>query len=185
MSPLSGLVERLRLDATYPVAIISSILTLAALFAANTFQGEVASRSDDAWQQVIDKVSEDYQAVPMISIDELRVQGDGSVVLIDVRSFAEQTVSKIPGAVAVEELQWDTIDREKTTLVAYCTVGIRSSEWAMKQRRQGFDARNLRGGITAWCRDGRPLENSAGRTNQVHVYSPSWNFIPPGYEAKW
>ena len=62
------------------------------------------------------------------------------------------------------------------------SVGYRSGSEAARLRRDGLDARNLRGGILEWCHAGQPVVNAGGPTRRVHVYGARWNFLPEGYE---
>ena len=55
------------------------------------------------------------------------------------------------------------IDKSKPVLV-YCASGIRSAEAMNWMKQNGFiDVSNLRGGISAWRMEGKPLESKASR----------------------
>src|SRR5689334_16019752 len=74
-----------------------------------------------------------YQHVLTITVEELLALRD-SVCLVDVRSAEEQAVSMIPGAIS-EELflkQFPSILDDKSTIVAYCTIGFRSGCFSSK-----------------------------------------------------
>ena len=55
------------------------------------------------------------------------------------------------------------IDKSKPVLV-YCASGVRSAEAMNWMKQNGFsDVSNLRGGISAWRMEGKPLESKAAR----------------------
>lgn len=55
------------------------------------------------------------------------------------------------------------IDKSKPVLV-YCASGVRSAEAMNWMKQNGFaDVSNLRGGISAWRMEGKPLESKASR----------------------
>lgn len=113
-------------------------------------------------------------------------EGGRELILLDVRSAEEYAVGRIPGAIrippgaAAAEVM-ARIDGPITgaTVVAYCSVGQRSSLLATKVhqelRRAGAERiANLRGGVFAWHDQERPLVDSAGPTRWVHPYSSDW-----------
>lgn len=123
--------------------------------------------------------------VGTISTSDLRsaMSSDEPPVLIDVRSESEQTVSRIPGAITMQEYEANAAEFADRRVVAYCTVGGRSYLFARKLVAAGVDATNYRGGILAWCRAGLPLESPAKQaTNAVHPY---WRIfhVPDDYDV--
>jgi len=55
------------------------------------------------------------------------------------------------------------IDKSKPVLV-YCASGVRSAEAMNWMKQKGFvDVSNLRGGISAWRMEGKPLETNSSR----------------------
>ncbi|MGB7328134.1 MAG: rhodanese-like domain-containing protein [Rubripirellula sp.] len=105
-------------------------------------------------------------------------------VLVDVRSRAEQDVSRIPGAISQQEYQVGAADLAGRRVVTYCTVGGRSYMFARKLVATGVDASNYRASILGWCRAGLPLESPDGsETNAVHPYWPIFH-VPNQYEVK-
>jgi len=62
-------------------------------------------------------------------------------------------VSVIPGSITAEEYESRKAgDLAGKMVVCYCTVGYRSSSYAVKLRGQGVEAKNLEGGIVRWVR---------------------------------
>lgn len=110
----------------------------------------------------------------------------GDLVLVDVRSPEERAVSRIPGAVDPKDVQDRPEDFAGRQLVAYCTIGGRSSQWALARRQEGLDAANLRGSILAWTHAGLPLEDPNGEpTKRVHVAGEKWSLQADGYDPVW
>lgn len=112
--------------------------------------------------------------------------GGRDVVLLDARSLEEYRVGHLRGAVRVPPSAsartiLAAIGRplNGATVVAYCSVGHRSSVLASRVRdalaAAGAESVwNLRGGIFAWHNEGRPLVDAAGPTERVHPYSARW-----------
>ena len=82
------------------------------------------------------------------------------VQLVDVREGYEWDAGRIDGSrhVELERLasQAETIDRERPVVFA-CRLGARSAMAAQAFRAAGWDAWSLRGGLTLWDHEGRPL----------------------------
>ena len=125
-----------------------------------------------------------FEGVPEVRVSEL--SGLTDPVFVDIRTPEEQAVSMIPGALT--EAQFDA-QREALAgrpVVAYCTIGARSGEWAKAKREDGVEALNLVGSILAWTHAGKPLKAPDGtETKRVHVYGSTWNLVADGYEATW
>ena len=156
----------------------------------------------EAWPETVDMSAADarkiieekyaglrsaFSELPDISAEELiDVLSRDDVVVVDVRSEAERLVSMIPGALSMEKFEADRERYRSYTVVAQCTVGYRSGKYGKTLAQDGFEVRNLAGGILAWTCAGGPLVGPTGNpTVRVHVYGSSWNVLPPGYEATW
>ena len=89
----------------------------------------------------------------------------GEVDLVDVRRAHEWEAGRIPGARRVEvndlPAESERLDRARP-VVLYCRSGSRSELAAEGLSAGGFDAHALAGGITAWAKEGRPLEPEDG-----------------------
>jgi len=106
-------------------------------------------------------------------------------VLVDVRSDAEVKVSIIPGAITKSQYEADRTRYRGRLAIFYCTVGVRSEDYAERTTRQGIHAQNFRGSILEWVDAGLPLETTEGDpTNRVHTYSDQYrDRVPADYEA--
>jgi rhodanese-related sulfurtransferase len=108
--------------------------------------------------------------------------GDGSCVLVDVRSDCEIGVSTIPGAIDRDEFFARREELANKLVIAYCTVGGRSLLFAQRCANSGFAVRNYRGSILAWCAAGKRLVAPDGsQTNRVHTHNRLFE-APIGYE---
>lgn len=150
-----------------------------------------ACRNTEDYSQLSDeekkvKVEEMYQeyAKKMPEVKEIRsetlINGiPEDVILVDVRTAQEQTVSMIPGAITKEVfLQEKEACRDKK-IVAYCTVGARSAVFAEKISKDGFQAYNLAGGILAWTGEGGKVVSAAQQAEKkVHTYGKEWDLVP-------
>lgn len=105
-------------------------------------------------------------------------------VLVDVRSQAEQAVSKIPGAITQQEYEASAANGPDRQVVVYCTVGGRSYLYTRRLVAAGIEASNYREGILGWCRAGLPLETADHQpTNAVHPYWRAFA-VPEHYEVR-
>ena len=129
---------------------------------------------------------EGFPDVPEIEPDALaEALEKDEVVLVDTRDPREWEVSRIPGAITQEEFESRRDSLKDRPIVAYCTVGYRSGQFAKDLIEQGFDATNLHGSILAWVHAGQPVVNDSGETKRLHVYGPQWDLAPADYESVW
>lgn len=135
-----------------------------------------------------------FPDVPQTSTDELAAWlADGSRAapqLLDVRAADEYVVSHLRGAVRVDP---DASAAEvlaridpRRPVVAYCSVGYRSSVLVQRLRDAGFtQAANLEGSIFAWANEGRPLESAAGAVSVVHPYDATYGRLLEEAHRAW
>ncbi len=138
-------------------------------------------------ETLIDAFRPRFEGVPEVRAPELVAQlkaGTGPV-LVDVRDPKEQAVSMLPGAILASEIEANPSAYAHRQLVAYCTIGYRSSEWAQAQQARGLSVANLHGGVLAWTHANGPLEHQREPTRSVHVYGSTWNLAHSGYTATW
>lgn len=90
--------------------------------------------------------------------------------LIDVRSTAEWRAGHAPAALHVPlgelEIRLGKLPRDRT-VVAVCRAGGRSARATALLTRNGFDAKNLKGGMRAWASAGLDVKTDAGRNGKV------------------
>ena len=87
------------------------------------------------------------------------LQKEGAI-LLDVRSAVERWASSVSGSrhIPLDQLVKRGQDLPKDrTIVCQCASGHRSGLAARQLREQGYDARSLTGGITAWKNAGLPV----------------------------
>ncbi|MBO6574194.1 MAG: rhodanese-like domain-containing protein [Rhodothermales bacterium] len=125
------------------------------------------------WSAVETMVRTSFPEVEQISTDSLAAllaDSTRAVTLLDVRTAEEYAVSRIPGAIHVDPDAVELPAEATGLLVAYCSVGYRSSQLA---ERLETEARivNLEGSIFRWANEGRPVEGSGGK---VHTYDRTW-----------
>jgi len=134
-----------------------------------------------------------------------------TVVIVDVREEEEQQVSMIHGAISsslFDIKNHANSSNNNLMVVAYCTIGYRSSHWVKKQLALQHNSDknspitiqyvNLVGGILSWIIDAKqPVYHSStlvtsqcqqqqgeahwSKTNAVHVYGSTWNVSIKGY----
>lgn len=127
----------------------------------------------------------DVESVSLEEVQALMAEGaqQGDVVLVDVRSPEEIAVSIIPGAIPMTEFEAQLENYREAKVITYCTIGVRSADYAEKLMEAGFEARNYEGSILDWVNAGLPVVTPAGEaTRRVHVYSEQFS-VPPPYEA--
>lgn len=122
---------------------------------------------------------------PVITALEIRafqndLQGQTSFVIVDVRSKAETDVSMIPGALTQSEFEKTANQHRGKTVIAYCTIGARSGNYAASLIQKGWKAWNYKGSILDWCANKHPLASNGHQTNKVHTYSQRYS-APQNY----
>ncbi len=137
-------------------------------------------------EEMVEEVERRFPEVEAVTVAEVgRLLETGSVVLVDARAPREREVSWIPGSITSEEFEQDPDRYADLTVVAYCTIGHRSSEYAKRQNEEGRRVLNLRGSLLSWTHAGAPLVGPDGPTNRLHVYGETWDLAPARYETTW
>lgn len=160
------------------------LLALLLLLAAVAWVLVVATASDPVERLGFfkDQVRKRFPQAPQLSTDELaaRLAAGEEIVLLDVRKPEEYAVSHLPGAVRVDPGAAPSlppgIDSD-ASVVAYCSIGWRSSKWVEGLRDQGVDAMNLEGSIFQWAAEDRPLRRAEEVVDVVHPYSRMWGWL--------
>ena len=137
-------------------------------------------------EQMSDDVERQFPDVETVTVAEVgRLLETGSVVLVDAREAREREISWIPGSITSDEFEQDPERYADRTVVAYCTIGHRSSVYAGRMTAEGRRVLNLRGSLLAWTHAGGPLVGPDGPTNRLHVYGQTWDLAPDRYETIW
>ena len=133
------------------------------------------------WSTVLNDIRSRYDDITHISVDSLEtlMASNATPVLVDVREPEEYAVSHLKGAI---NLVPDATDFEAlkevprdTPIVAYCSIGYRSSAMARKLKEAGFtNVVNLEGSIFAWANDDNPVFQNQQQVNGVHPYNTLW-----------
>ena len=100
-------------------------------------------------------------------------------MLLDAREEVEYRVSHLKDARLVRKA-----DRAQgaagslpaqTPIVVYCSVGARSSEFALELQKAGHtNVFNLDGSIFQWANEGRPVFSGSNVVTRVHPYDRKW-----------
>lgn len=153
----------------------------AALFAVAMVQAGCSG--DSAWSGVLSTIRAQYPDVQRVTTDSLASWMDaGSVakpLLLDTRSTEEYAVSHLEGAIHIDPetkdfSALDTLDKDMP-VVAYCSIGFRSSEIASRLQAAGFTrVYNLEGSIFKWANEGRPVYRAGQPVSEVHPYNSAW-----------
>ena len=141
-----------------------------------------------AMLRMVEAIKTDYPDVPTISAVALRAAlPSEDILLVDVRTDEERRVSTLPGAISAKdfEARLAELTGEGRTVVAYCTIGARSSAYARKMAGRGVDMLNLEGSVLAWTHAGGEFTTGTGATRRLHVYGRRWNLAADGYETVW
>ena len=157
------------------------------------FTANAQSRDSEAGrravvERTVEAIKADYPDVATISATALReVLPSGDFVLVDVRTDKERAVSTLPGAIGAKdfETRLEELAVAGKTVVAYCTIGARSSAYARKMGKRGVDVLNLEGSVLAWTHAGGEFMGDSGPTTRVHVFGRRWNLAADGYETIW
>ena len=86
-----------------------------------------------------------------------------SVVLVDVRTPKEYAEGHLQGATNIAwgddfEKQWNAAGiKKRVTVAVYCRSGRRSSAAASELVKMGYKVIELKGGIQAWGKAGKPV----------------------------
>ena len=95
---------------------------------------------------------------------EQRIQATPEAVILDVRTPKEFAEGHLPNAINIDyrggdlKLSLDSLDKDKVYLL-YCKSGGRSAASVKMLDSAGFKhVVDLKGGITKWKEEGKPLE---------------------------
>jgi len=124
-----------------------------------------------------------FPGVEQVSTEDLsrRIAAGEEIVLLDVRKPEEYAVSHLPGAIRVDPEAEDLGGLPVppgATVIAYCSVGYRSSALVQRLMKRGVPrVANLDGSIFAWANEGRAVVRNGRRVEEVHPYDERWGFL--------
>ncbi len=145
--------------------------------------------SGPTWKSIKDRIRREFPDVSHMSAEELDrvLDGEGPApLLLDVRQPEEFAVSHLKGAIRVDpgssaEQVFETFDLDldpDTPIVAYCSVGYRSSELVSKLAAHGArNVKNLDGSIFEWANAGLEVEREGHRVHEVHPFDEEWGVL--------
>ena len=121
------------------------------------------------------------ESVPYISVHELAMPKT-EAILLDSRELTEFETSHIQNAIHVgyNDFKIETVTNQitdkSTTIVVYCSLGIRSEDIAEQLEKAGYtNVFNLFGGIFEWKNNDFKIYNDKGETDDVHAFSKEWS----------
>jgi len=139
-----------------------------------------------AWPLVRKAIRMQYPSVPQLSTQELAewlARSDSTrPVLLDVRAPEEHAISHLREARLAPTLQ-EALDQladaaPDAPVVAYCSVGYRSSALVRQLQAEGYTrVYSLEGSIFKWANEGFPLYRGADQVQVVHPYAEPWSWL--------
>ena len=131
------------------------------------------------WASVNNTIDKKYPLVASISTEELKekITQQEHLTIIDVRESEEFNVSHLPMSLNVKDTRKINFPLD-TTIIVYCSVGLRSAEFAKKLTKRGYtNVFNLRGSIFEWANKGYPLLRGKQSVTVVHPYNKKWGSL--------
>jgi rhodanese-related sulfurtransferase len=163
------------------------LLVFFSVFLLTTLQTVAGS---DTIDRQVEKMSRQYDkkysTIKHITV-AFYLQHQKDWLLVDVRAEKERKISIISGAITVTQLENNSAHYKNKNILLYCTIGERSSVYALKLNKLGWkNTANLRGGVLAWALNGQNFVTPDNKkTNKVHVYAAAWNLLPVNYIGVW
>lgn len=133
-------------------------------------------------QKTIEKLLKDYNKNTISYITTNELDNKNNILILDAREKEEYNVSHIESAkyIGFNDFNKDRFNALKvnknTTIVVYCSLGIRSHQIAEKIKKMGYTSiYNLYGGIFQWKNENRKIVNSNEKTtDSIHAFSKEW-----------
>lgn len=139
----------------------------------------IAQIKNPEYKQTLDSLYK--HTVPLITIDEFIKIDKYNLHILDTREKDEFMVSHIKNARQVGNFWFDMRKvydiPENSTVIVYCSVGIRSEKIGEKLIAAGYkNVFNLYGGIFEWVNQGHPVYKQNGvQTAEIHTYNNNWD----------
>lgn len=131
-----------------------------------------------------EQIAKKFPGAPQVSIEDYldwKSSAHQPIVLVDVRADREIKISMLPDSITKEEYERDSSKYKDHIVVAYCTIGYRSSEYVKKLKSKKINAFNLKESLLGWAHRGLSFSSKGLETTKAHVYEEAWNFLPEGY----
>ena len=163
-------------------SVIAAIVAAAVLAGIGGYRWYQQSRRL-TWTQVHALIADKFPRVPQLSVQALQAWLTNAQrpqpLLLDVRTKAEYDVSHLHHArwINTDEPLATALDgiKHDQPIVAYCSVGYRSSSFCDRLMKQGFtNVHNLQGSIFQWANDGLPVYRNGKVVHHVHPYNRHW-----------
>eukprot|EP01041_Mallomonas_annulata_P008821 gene8821-18257_t len=131
-----------------------------------------------------------FPSVQPITTAEIQaLDKNGIVVLVDVRSSAEQRISTIPNSIAKETFESKILPNcdKNSLIIPYCTIGYRSGKYGLFLQEKGF--KNVRNGegVVLWTHSGKPLVKTRGNQDvfvfECHTFGKKWDLAATSYKT--
>ncbi len=137
------------------------------------------------WADVEERIREAFPGAPSIdtaALAALMRDPARALVLLDAREPEEFAVSHLRGAVRVTSADHAAAllrsAPEGATVVAYCSVGVRSARLVAELRGRGLaNVHNLEGSIFRWANEDRPLFRGGAPARRVHPFDETWGVL--------
>jgi rhodanese-related sulfurtransferase len=167
---------------------MKKILVVAAVAIGVLVLARSGCSQDLKWSAVLKGVRAEFKDVKHITTDSLAARLENRAetppILLDARTAVEYDISHIQGAIRVDpdNPQIDSLGiPADSPIVAYCSVGYRSSAVARALQKRGYtNVANLEGSLFKWANEGRPLVRDTETrgesigTSDVHPYNALW-----------
>lgn len=131
------------------------------------------------WNSVNSSIDKKYPSIASISTEVLkqRLERQDVITIIDVRELEEFNISHLPKAINVTDPKLIELPLD-TTIIVYCSVGIRSAKFANNLNKRGYtNVFNLRGSIFEWANNDYPLKRGEQTVTVVHPYNKKWGSL--------
>lgn len=119
--------------------------------------------------------------IPTISVKEFKkMLKNEKVYVLDAREKKEYDISHIKGAKLIghNQLNKNALKGipKNSTIVVYCTVGVRSEKIGARLKKMGYsNVNNLLGSIIEWVnQDNKVIDSKNKTTKKVHVYNDNY-----------
>ncbi len=170
-----------------PSSVRQLLISLFVLSLLSTF-AKAQPSTDAEKKRRIESMIADFEPkfnVPQIEVAAVdRLVKEKNYLLLDVREPKETRVSAIAGAITKEQFEQNPALYKDKKIIAYCTIGYRSSKFAERMNKQGYQISNMRGSLLLWSHAQGALVNSRGEaTQQMHVYGRDWDLLPKAYQS--